>query len=89
MLPALRQRPELFPHLAYVWDSFWLLSSSRHSGFGLGPIPLGEVILYFAWQGVEDPEEQDAILHLLRVMDNEYLRLTQAESEQESKPKKK
>jgi hypothetical protein len=67
--------PELFVHLKPIMEGFALLSSSRQATMGgVGPIPLGEIITWLNWSGVQGMDRQAKYIRLLRAMDNAYLK---------------
>ena len=64
--------PELQLGLELYYDAFWELSTSRPSGFGVGPIPWLAVCEYA--RAYDFDEEQSVWLQqLVRVMDKTYL----------------
>lgn len=73
--PALDRRPELFSDLEPVWEAFTVLSPSRNVGFSAGAIPLSEIKAYCEMFGVEGGARQE-LLYLVRVLDDEYLKIT-------------
>lgn len=69
---AIQDAPELLYGLEFAWNSFWLLSSSRQSGFGLGRIPYS-VILDYCQAEELDAEDTADLTHLIQAMDAEWL----------------
>ena len=39
-------RPEVEPHLAWLWSAFWELSTERQLGMAVGPIPGSKIREY-------------------------------------------
>lgn len=69
------EKPELPQHLQLVWEAFFDLTTERHVGMGIGPIPSSMIRVH-----VRDELElrDDAAEHafsLIRRMDQEYLTL--------------
>ncbi|HEX2554252.1 MAG TPA: hypothetical protein VHL98_11150 [Microvirga sp.] len=72
---ALLEQPEIWPHLAWVWDAFNDLSSDRPFGAmgGAGRIPWSSIDRYAARHGIDDPDAFDRFKRLLGAMDRAYL----------------
>ena len=68
--PALRNRPELPEHLAFVWRAFGELATERTSGFGVGPIPWSAIEAYADRAGIADVDERADFKALIRVLDD-------------------
>ena len=83
---ALQTQPELFPHLALVWDAFFDASNARQiGGFGgVGGIPPSAIEAELRRFRIDNWEDQEEFRMYLRVLDSEYL---QYHSEQQSKSK--
>lgn len=73
--PALRTRPDLWPHLAFVSNAFSELSSDRPLGAlgGVGPIPWSSLERYAARFEIEDLDEFERFARLIRAQDRVYL----------------
>lgn len=69
----IRDAPSLAPGLHLYYDAFIDLSSCRHVGMGVGPIPWGDIYGYARVLGLDDEEEFSRFLALIRAMDAEYL----------------
>jgi hypothetical protein len=79
---ALQNRPELFPDLRSVWESFWFLHSARPVGMSVGAIPLADIVTY--WRTLEcviDDDDFQAKVRLVRELDSEYLRWQRKQEE--------
>ena len=74
----LANEPEVYPDLAYVWDAFWRLNSSRSVGMGVGGIPFIAIDRYAERYPVDDFE---AFHRLLLAMDATYLEHSNAKGE--------
>ena len=68
--------PQLKSWNNWVWQAFTDLTGSRQWTMG-GPagIPFSEVKAWLEWQGIAGEEAED-LVHLLRELDNEYLKLS-------------
>lgn len=53
-----------------VWEAFWVLTSSRSTGFGRGPIPFLAIDRYAERFDIDDFQ---TFHHLLTAMDGAYL----------------
>jgi len=84
-VPALRERPELYDDLIYVWQAFLFLSCSRPIGMGVGSIPIGEIESYCNFMQIYDFEERFEYLRLIKALDGEFLKAQNKEHEQKSK----
>ncbi|WCS27786.1 hypothetical protein LOK46_13480 [Methylobacterium sp. NMS14P] len=73
--PALRTRPDLWPHLAYISNAFTELSSDRRLGAlgGCGPIPWSSIELYARRLDIADLDEFERFARLIRAQDRVYL----------------
>ena len=65
MLPA--------PHLLFHWSAFGNLTSDRQMGMGIGPVAWTAVDRYAERYGVDDPDEYDRFVRLMRAMDMAFL----------------
>jgi len=63
----------LSDRLIFAYEAFWELSTDRHVGMGLGPIPNRSIRSYAREHGVTG-ERFDLFLSCIRVLDGEYLR---------------
>jgi hypothetical protein len=72
--PALLSRPELHPHLRWVWSAFWDLNRERQLGYGVsGPVPFFAIRRYAVEvAGITDPDEFDHFKGLIIDMDDAY-----------------
>jgi hypothetical protein len=77
-LKAFEMRPGIGPHLQFVWNAFWELSSGRPSDvigerLWLKPIPFSAVDDYAQRFGPEGVEHFARFLKLIRRLDGVYL----------------
>ena len=63
-------RPQVPPHLLWVWEAFGHLQTCRPVGMGLGPIPWTAINEWVRAKEVADVERFE---RLIRAMDNEVL----------------
>jgi hypothetical protein len=83
MPPALENRPELDAHLVGVWTAFNQLSRFRQYGFsGPQPIQFESIRAHLALSRVEDPDQIDEFIHLIAVLDGDFLKHSYREAEQ-------
>ena len=83
---ALDSRPILYDHNVVYWRSWLDLRNSRQSGFGIGHIPVTEVVAYMDLIDVE----QDERLHFLRMvnaLDRRFVELANEKAEKDRKSK--
>lgn len=84
-VPAIENMPHLDEHLVFIWDAFWVLSSSRTAAFGsLMPIPITEIEAYTRLYRIIDFDEQDQFVSTIRAIDDGYLSLVNKKSGESS-----
>lgn len=66
----------MYDDLAYDFNAFFDLNSSRQAGFSIGSIPLSEIYVYMQIRGIDDPQERLIFLRRIQILDNEYLKIT-------------
>lgn len=74
--------------MEFTYSAFWELSSSRPSGWSLGPIPW-HVVEQYAVSHDLDEEERSDFHWLIRAMDASFLAYHEEESKKKSGNKKK
>lgn len=72
MVPALRDRPELEPHLDFEWRAFRDLRNDRITGMSVGAIWWTSLNAYAARRGIDDPDAFDRFVLLMQAMDDAY-----------------
>ena len=78
MPPALLNKPDVSQFEQPFYDAFNTLSGSRHwTMAGPAPIPLSEILAYLKIQNIDDIEERDEYVSLVRALDAEYLDIIQ------------
>ena len=71
---ALTNRPLPTAWTAPYYAGFMLLSDSRNSGMGgVSSIPLSEILALLTLYGIEDMDEQETWVRMLRVLDSIYV----------------
>ncbi len=65
-------RPEIPPHLLFIWEAFWDLSSERQISMAAGPIPHGAIRAYAAEYQLGDAF-YETFRGLIRDMDRAFL----------------
>lgn len=74
MPEALKNRPELNNWVMPCWNAFQLLTASRPLGMGgVGPIPLTEIEAYCRMYQVDDLDEREQLVTMIRALDSVYL----------------
>jgi len=66
-------RPEIEPHLKWLWSAFWELGTERQLGMTIGPIPGSKVREYMRDEFGLLGAEYDHVCAVMRAIDNEYL----------------
>ena len=69
---VLESEPEIWPHLQWIWDAFFVLHRTRQRGLGAQPIMLNEIVAYCRLMGVSKDDWEDLIYYLQR-MDEAWL----------------
>lgn len=73
-VPALENRPALTLWTAGDYEAFQKLSSSRPLGMGgAGSIPISEISAYCALYRMEDLDDVDRFVTMIKALDSEYL----------------
>ena len=82
---AFYDRPEIEPHLAWLWDAFWELGTERQLGMTVGPIP-GSKIREYLWDEMElTGSEYDRARAIIRRADDAYCSMLNARKGNEPK----
>lgn len=64
--------PDLEPSLSLYLEAFFELSTNRHFGMGVGPIPFNSILEYGKYYEFTDVEMSD-LIYFVREMDNAYV----------------
>ena len=71
---ALKNKPEFKPGLAWYYELFELLNTSRAIGFsGAGAIPFSEMKACFDLLEITDLDERECSIKMIRALDSAYL----------------
>ncbi len=70
-VPELDDRPVLHPVHLELWEAFSVLSSSRPVGFGVGYIPLTEMVCYATVIGYERVTD---FVSIMRALDSVFVK---------------
>jgi len=65
-------RPEIEPHLTWLWNAFWELGTERQLGMAVGPIPVSKIREYLRDELELDGVEYDRARTIIRRMDDTY-----------------
>jgi hypothetical protein len=80
-MKAFEVRPEIKPHLLFVWEAFSELGSDRPATeFGYGSIPFSAVDRYARRFGIEESNNFSRFLKLVRCLDAAYLKAIKGKS---------
>lgn len=66
-------RPEIEPHLAWLWNAFWELSTERQLGMTIGPIPVSKIREYLHDELELHGAEYDRARAIIRKADDAYV----------------
>lgn len=72
-IAALQSRVEVEAHLRFEWRAFADLSTDRPVGMGVRPIPWSCIDRYARRYGIDDLDDFEAFLSLMRAMDAVHL----------------
>jgi hypothetical protein len=67
------ERPEIEPHLTWLWNAFWELTTERQIGMAIGPIPGSKIREYVREEMGLDGVEYDHGRAVIRRMDDDYV----------------
>jgi hypothetical protein len=83
---AIRNAPELYAGLEWVYLAFTELTTERPSGLGTGYIPWSRIVEYADREGITDPEQREDFQDLIRALDRGYVRWRAAKAEKDKPP---
>lgn len=88
-LTKLHEAPVINPYSLFFWRAYHELETERAVGMDTGPIPFGSIIRYATEFNLVG-DEREALLRIIRALDNRWLNLREskrrkAEKEQQSK----
>jgi hypothetical protein len=69
---AYYERPEIEPHLTWLWNSFWELSTERQIGMAIGPIPVSKIREYLRDEMELTGPEYERARTIIRRVDDAY-----------------
>ena len=70
---AFYDRPEVEPHLTWLWNAFWELGTERQLGMSIGPIPVSKIREYLRDEMELTGAEYDRTKAIIRKVDDAYL----------------
>jgi len=82
---AFYDRPEIEPHLAWLWNAFWELGTERQFGNVLGPIPVSKIREYLRDEMELTGLEYDRAYAVIRRVDDAYAAMLNARKGDEPK----
>ena len=65
-------RPEIEPHLMWLWNAFWELGTERQLGMSVGPIPGSKIREYLCDELDLDGTEYERARAIIRKADDAY-----------------
>jgi len=66
-------RPEVEPHLTWLWNAFWELTTERQLGMSVGPIPVSKIREYLRDELELHGGEYDHARAIIRKADDAYV----------------
>ena len=69
---AFYDRPEIEPHLIWLWNAFWELGTERQLGMSIGPIPGSKIREYLRDEMELTGTEYDRARAIIRKADDAY-----------------
>ena len=67
---AFYDRPEIEPHLTWLWNAFWELGTERQLGMAVGPIPVSKIKEYLRDEMELTGAEYDRARAIIRKVDD-------------------
>jgi len=71
--PEFYDRPEIEPHLTWLWQAFWELGTERQLGMVVGPIPILKIREYLRDELDLHDTEYDRAKAIIRRIDDAYV----------------
>jgi hypothetical protein len=78
-------RPEVEPHLTWLWNAFWELGTERQLGMSIGPIPGSKIREYLRDEMELHGAEYDRARAILRKADDAYVGMLNRRKDDEPK----
>jgi len=72
-VPALENKPVLFPDLELIWAAFWILNRSRMVLTSPQALQVAEITSYLDLRGVMDHEVRMKYFYGISILDHLYL----------------
>jgi len=82
---AFYDRPEVEPHLTWLWNAFWELGTERQLGMSIGPIPISKIREHLRDEMDLAGAEYDRAKAILRKVDDAYLGMLNRRKDDEPK----
>jgi len=74
-------RPDVEPHLVWLWNAFWELGTERQLGMSVGPIPGSSIREYLRDIDLDDADHERARA-IIRKADNAYLNMLRSKTDE-------
>lgn len=77
---TIANKPKLHAWLNWYYDAFWIIDSGRPIYQGsVGRIPLTEMLAYLALIGLDEIEDRQLFVKMMRGLDSIYVKIVNAE----------
>jgi hypothetical protein len=74
LFPILNSKPDLFPDLLWIWESFMVLSSARQVGMsGPQPMTITDINAFCQFHEMTNRDEREEFLYYMQEMDRSFL----------------
>jgi len=80
---AFYDRPEIEPHLTWLWNAFWELGTERQLGMAIGPIPGSKIREYLRDEMELTGADYDRAKAIIRKADDAYCGMLNARKGEE------
>ena len=73
MPDALLKQPDIAEDCLWLWRAFHEVSHDRSFGYGVGPIPAMSIDAYARRHRIDDPDQYEMLVEVLRALDRVYM----------------
>ena len=74
LFPILNSKPDLYPDLLWIWESWMVLSSARQLGMnGPQPLSIADIHAFCLFQDIRNRDEREEFLYHMQEMDRAFL----------------
>jgi len=75
-------RPDVEPHLTWLWNAFWELGTERQLGMTVGPVPGSKIREYLRDELDLDAADYERARAIIRKADNAYLNMLRSKTDE-------